>query len=93
MNMMMMMMMTFVMCKDVSGPSGEGLQRKQRYSSTQSRHYMEVRGQYHAPAAFTVGKEHRYALKRMLGGLQRRSGGEKNVLYLPALEHLTFFSQ
>jgi hypothetical protein len=81
------------MCEVVSGPNGEVLQRERRYSSIQSRHYMEVRGQHHAPAAFTVGKEHRYASKRKLGGLQSRSGGEKNVLYVQGFEHSTFFSQ
>jgi hypothetical protein len=54
---------------------------------------MEVGVQHHAPAAFTLEKEHMYALKRKLGGTRRRSGGEKNVLYLTGFEHETFFNQ
>jgi hypothetical protein len=51
------------------------------------RHWMEVSGQLHAPAALLPGKE--YPLNRRLGEPQSRSwrgGEEKNSQPLPGLE-------
>jgi hypothetical protein len=46
------------------------------YRSTFSwpRHYLEVSGQLHAPAALPPGKSPRYPLDRRMGGPQSRSG-------------------
>jgi hypothetical protein len=46
------------------------------YISTFSwlRHYLEVSGQLHAPAALPPGKKPRYPLDRRLSGPQSRSG-------------------
>ena len=46
------------------------------YSSTYSdpRHWMGVSDQIHTSAVLTTSKETRYAMDRMLVGLQRRSG-------------------
>jgi hypothetical protein len=53
------------------------------------RHYMEVSGQLHAPAAYPHGKSPWYPLDRRLGGLQSRSGSdgeEKNSQPPPRIE-------
>jgi hypothetical protein len=60
------------------------------YRSTFSwpRHYLEVSGQLHAPAASPPGKSSRYPFYRRLGGPQSRSGryGEVKIFTLPGLE-------
>jgi hypothetical protein len=53
------------------------------------RHYMEVGGQLHAPAAYSHGKSPCYPLDRRLGGPQSRSGHggeEKNSQLQPKIE-------
>jgi hypothetical protein len=53
------------------------------------RHYMEVSGQLHAPAALPPGKSPWYPLDRRLGGPQSHSGSggeEKNSLPSPGIE-------
>jgi hypothetical protein len=48
-----------------------------------------VRGQLHAPATLTLGKEPRYQLDRRLGGPQNLSGRcreNKNILFLPGVK-------
>jgi hypothetical protein len=42
------------------------------------RHYVEVSGQLHSPAALPPGKESLYPLERRLGGSQGHGGEEKN---------------
>jgi hypothetical protein len=51
--------------------------------------HQDLSGQFHAPAALSLGKEPRYALVRRLGGLQSRSGRcgeEKHLLALSGIE-------
>jgi hypothetical protein len=56
-------------------PRLEGVLGEWRYSSTYwLRHYMEVSGQFHAPAALPPEKSPWYPLDRRLGGPQSRSG-------------------
>jgi len=72
-------------------PRHESVLAGWRYSSTHSwsRHYIEVSGQFHAPAALSPGKDSpplpRYPLDSRLGGHQSLSGRgdeEKNSQYL-----------
>jgi hypothetical protein len=54
-----------------------------RYTFSSPRHWLEVSGQLHAPAALLPGKEPpHYPLDRRLGGPQSRSGrrGEEKIL-------------
>ena len=60
-------------------------------SSTQSysRPYVEWNNQFHAPAALSRGKNHRYPWDIRLGGSQSRSGyfrEDKNLLPLQEIE-------
>jgi hypothetical protein len=45
-----------------------------RYTFSWPRHYLEVSGELHAPAALPPGEEPRYPLDRRLGGPQSRPG-------------------
>jgi hypothetical protein len=54
------------------------------------RHYMEVSGQLHAPAALPQGKSPCYSLYRRLGGPESRSGRggeEESSQSPPGIEH------
>jgi hypothetical protein len=52
------------------------------------RHWLEVSGKLHVPAALPPEKDPRYPLYRRLGEAQGRSGrgGEEKILTLPGLE-------
>jgi hypothetical protein len=72
-------------------PRHEGVLRKWKHSSMHfwTRHYMEMSGQLHAPAALPQGKSPWYPLDRRLGGPLRPSGHggeEKNSQPLSGLE-------
>jgi hypothetical protein len=55
---------------------------------SQLRHYMEVSGQLHAPAALFPNKEPQYSFNRRLSGSKRRSerGEEIKPLSLQGIE-------